>query len=123
MSTSSFPDAALPPTQLGRVRSALAATSDRELQALRAASEQITGFACGLFAWLEHITGWEIDRRDQQKYLLRFPSESMDPEEVPDALMALGALRVTFRTRDGSPEIDELLSAAAELVEWCGTVH
>ena len=110
-------------TRLARVRNALAAMSDAELHAMRAAAELTSGLASGLFAWLEHATGWEIDRRERQHYLLRFPSESMEAEDVPEALLALAALGSTFHTRGGSAEIGELLEASAELVERCLCVH
>ncbi|MEP7205781.1 MAG: hypothetical protein ABI920_02495 [Casimicrobiaceae bacterium] len=110
-------------TRLNRIRAALAAMSAQELHALRAAAEQTTGVACGLFAWLEHITGWEIDRREHQNYLLRFPTETMEPEEYPEALLALAALDLTFRHKGGSPEIDELLRASSELIRTCGPLH
>jgi hypothetical protein len=109
--------------RLKRIRHALAAMSESELYGLRAASEQATGIASGLFAWLEHIAGWEIDRRERQNYLLRFPSESIEDADIPEALLALGALRLTFRTRGGSPEIEELLAAAVELVDARAHLH
>lgn len=110
-------------TRLSRVRNALAAMSDAELHAMRAAADLSSGLASGLFAWLEHATGWEIDRREQQHYLLRFPSESMEVDEVPEALLALAALDATFKARGASPEITELLAASAELVERCLLMH
>ncbi len=110
-------------TRLLRIRAALAAMSDEELHALRVAADQTTGIASGLFAWLEHITGWEIDRREDQDYLLRYPTETLEAADFPEALLALGALGVTFRTRGGSPEIDELLLAASELVRSCAPMN
>jgi len=110
-------------TRLSRVRTALAAMSDAELHAMRAAAGLSSGLASGLFAWLEHATGWEIDRRERQDYLLRFPSEAMEADDVPEALLALAALGATFDARGGSTEIAELLAASAELVERCMLLH
>lgn len=110
-------------TRLHRLRNALSALDAAELTALREAAGETHGVAPGLFAWLEHITGWEIDRRERQSYLLRFPEEAMEPDEVPDALTALGTLALTFRKAGCSPEIDELLGAAAEVVRGDTTLQ
>ena len=109
--------------RLQRLREALSALSDPELAALRDASGETHRIAPGLFAWLEHVCGWEADRRQAQNYLLRFPEESMERDEIPEALDALGALAVTFRKRGGSAEIDDLLAAAAELVRGDTTLQ
>jgi hypothetical protein len=108
-------DSSVPP--LARMRTALAALSDRELFSLRAAAEEAMAFAPSLLAWLEHAAGWEIDRREQQDYVLRVPSESIEDDAVPHALLALEALRFTFRSGGASAGMDELWSAALELVE------
>lgn len=110
-------------TRLGRVKSALAAMTDEELHALHAAAEESRGVAEGLFAWLEHITGWELDRREQQHYLLRFPSETIPLDAFPQALLALGTLGVRFRAKGGSAEIEELLKAAGELLQTGTPLH
>ena len=109
--------------KLKRIRSALAAMSDDELRALRDASGQPSDIAPGLFAWLEHIASWETDRREGRSYLLRFPSEAMELEEVPDALDSLGALGVVFRGKGSTPAIDELLAAASQLVRGSEPLH
>lgn len=109
--------------RLRRLRAALEALDDAELEALQEASGQTVGIAPGLFAWLEHVADWELARRDGQKFLLRFPEEAIEPEDAPEALAALGALAATFRNRGRSSEIDELLAAAAELLRGQGELH
>lgn len=102
--------------RLRRIRNALSALSDVESSGLRDAASETHKIAPSVFAWLEHIASRETDRREGRSYLLRFPSEAMELEEVPDALDALGALSVVFREKGSTPAIGELLVAAAELV-------
>ena len=47
----------------------------------------------------------------------------MELEEVPDALDALGILGMVFREKGSTPEMDELLAAAAEFFRGSKPLH
>jgi hypothetical protein len=102
--------------KLKRIRAALAGLDHNDLRALRDTAAQTGNVAPGLFAWLEHVAGWELDRRVGQNYVLRMPSGAIEPAEVPEALDTLYALAATFRNKGGTAEVDELFAAAAEVV-------
>jgi hypothetical protein len=108
-----------PTVNLDRVRVALAAIPDRDLRAFSAAAETATGPVGGLLAWLEHVAGWELDRRAERHYLLRGPMEAMEETEVPQSLLALAMLSLQFAHDRSHDEIAAFLEAAAECLQPC----
>lgn len=96
---------------LAAIRAALQDVPLGALRALQSASGQTAGVAPGLFAWLEHATGWEIDRRNGFEYGLRPPDDAIDPSEAPDALLAATALLATFRQTGSCAPVEQLLTA------------
>jgi hypothetical protein len=75
----------------------LARISDRQLQGLQVATNNVPNVVGGLLAWLEHAVGWEIDRRIGRHYPLQGPSAAIDTPEIADSLLALTLLAAQFR--------------------------
>jgi hypothetical protein len=82
--------------RLQRVRSALATLPERNLQALRAMSLEPTEIAPGLMLWIEHATGWEIDRRARLDYALHAPLDVVGTPHVTASILMLAALSSRF---------------------------
>ena len=97
---------------------ALAAISDRGLAALCTAASYATGPVQGLFAYLEHAAGWEVDRRRGVHYPLQGPAAAIDDSEIDASLAALVMLAQHFRS-DGAKDNDavaDFLTVAAEVL-------
>ena len=83
-------------TRLDRVRDALSALSMSNVHALRAVALEPTDIAPGLMLWIEHATGWEIDRRAQRAYVLHDPLDAIDFMQISPSILALAALSLRF---------------------------
>jgi len=97
---------------------ALAAIPDRELHALRAATENSPNIVPGLSAWLEGATDWEINRRADFCYDLLGPRAAIDDSEFDRSLLTLAVLAAQFRD-DGRAEsvpVADFLDCAAAIL-------
>lgn len=107
--------------RLARITKALQAVPARSLAGLRAACDQAPLFAAGLLAWIEHATGWELDRRNGHHYRLAEPEEAIPPEEVTPSIAALLALAAAFAGAVGASAAEtgailELLDATLAII-------
>jgi hypothetical protein len=105
------------------VRAALAALHAGELQALQEAADVNVDASPGLFAWLEHIVAWELDRRAGHDYALRFPIEAVEPADMPEAIAIVQSLHDTFDAREASPQMLDLLTAVAHALRNAESLH
>ena len=100
------------------IRAALAAIPEQDLYTLRATMEVAPNAVPGLLAYLDHVVGWEIDRRAGQSYALQRPMAAIPDDEVAASLDALAILAIFFRRdrqHDGEP-IAALLDRVASLL-------
>src|SRR4051794_6320824 len=95
---------------LARIRAALAAMTDAELNALRrVAVSAPAGLALGVLAFVASTCDWEIHRRSGQDSRLDGPHEMIHPDDLGISLTTLAALVVGFA--DCSPRVRGLLRA------------
>ena len=91
----------------------LFAAGDDDLLRLRIAVNGASNSVPGLAAWLDHIVGWEQDRRAGYIYPLRSPTESIHSEEVAGCLAVVQLLTIMFRD---AAQIASLLDLVAMIL-------
>jgi hypothetical protein len=99
--------------QLDPVIAALAGLSDPELNAMITMVDDGPQLAPGLFAWVEHVCNWELNRREGGDFQLRPPENAIEPGEMPSAALVLALLRTVFAKdgREGGSAVVRLLEA------------
>ena len=80
---------------------------DDDLRRLRVRIHESPRTAPDLSDWLDHVLGWEQDRRAGYTYPLRVPSEAIHDDEVRNSIAAVELLAITFR---GEMQITALLN-------------
>ena len=103
---------------LDSVVAAVADLEDHELGALIAMVDDGPQIAPGLFAWIEHVCDWELNRRQGLDFPLQPPEAAIEPEEIPTSIVALSVLRATFgRDPDSASQaVSVLLDAVSRLL-------
>ena len=81
--------------------------SDDDLRRLRMGIHKSPSPAVGFLDWLDHVLGWEQDRRAGYAYPLRGPTEAIRGDGLEKSVDALGLLAATFR---GDAQISLLLN-------------
>jgi hypothetical protein len=80
-------------TTLQPVVSALAELEEHELHGLIQTVNGLPQMAAGLFAWIEHIADWEINRRTGVQFPLLAPVAAIPPEEDAQSISAALMMR------------------------------
>ena len=80
---------------------------DDDLRRLRARIHNSPRTAPDLLDWLEHVLGWEQDRRAGYAYPLRGPLEAIPDDELRNGIAALELLAITF---SGEAQVTALLN-------------
>jgi hypothetical protein len=70
---------------------------DDDLRRLRVSIHKSPRTAPDLLNWLDHVLGWEQDRRAGYAYPLRGPLEAILDDELRNSIAAVEALAETFR--------------------------
>jgi hypothetical protein len=79
---------------------------DDDLRRLRTRIHREPSTAPGLFDWLDHVLGWEQDRRAGYAYPLRDPMEAIPNDELANSIAAVELLATSFK---GDMQIAPLL--------------
>ena len=80
---------------------------DDDLRRLRVRVHKSPRTAPDLLDWLDHVFGWEQDRRAGYAYPLRGPLEAIHDDELRNSIAAVELLATTFR---GEAQITALLN-------------
>ena len=80
---------------------------DDDLRRLRARIHKSPRTAPDLLDWLDHVFGWEQDRRAGYAYPLRGPLEAIPDDEVRNSIAAVELLAITF---SGEAQVTALLN-------------
>ena len=80
---------------------------DDDLRRLRVSIHKSPRTAPDLLDWLDHVFGWEQDRRAGYAYPLRGPLEAIHDDELRNSIAAVELLAMTFR---GEAQITALLN-------------
>ena len=80
---------------------------DDDLRRLRVSIHKSPRTAPDLLDWLDHVFGWEQDRRAGYAYPLRSPLEAIHDDELRNSIAAVELLAITFR---GEAQITALLN-------------
>ena len=80
---------------------------DDDLRRLRERIHKSPRAAPDLLDWLDHVFGWEQDRRAGYAYALRGPLESIHDDELTNSIAALELLALTF---SGGAQVTALLN-------------
>ncbi len=108
-------------TDLGAIKTALAESSDTELHALIAATNDVPPIAYGLLVWIEGACDWELNRRAGHDYELLAPEAAIDPSEDEESINAAIAMRATFA--HGSRAMLVLFDEIVKLLTGSGLKH
>ena len=66
--------------------------------------------APGLFAWIEHVCDWELNRRQGLDFPLQPPEAAIEPSEDAVSIVVLTVLRATFgRDPDSASQAESVL--------------
>ena len=93
---------------------------DDDLRRLRSRIHKAPSMAPGLLDWLDHVFGWEQDRRAGYAYPLRGPAEAIRDHELTDSLAAVELLAKTFR---GEMQITWLLDLVRMILPLDRPMH
>ena len=107
--------------RLDRVRDVLAALPIDKVHALRNVALEPTDIASSLMLWIEHATGWEIDRRAERAYLLHDPLDAIDCMQLSTSILALAALSSRFGPEH--PEVAAFFSATIACLDLQPVMH
>ena len=80
---------------------------DDDLRRLRARIHMSPRTAPDLLDWLDHVFGWEQDRRAGYAYPLRGPLEAIPDDELTNSIAAVELLAITF---SGEAQVIALLN-------------
>ena len=80
---------------------------DDDLPRLRARIQRSPRTAPSLLDWLDHVFGWEQDRRAGYAYPLRGPLEAIPDDELRNSIAAAELLAITF---SGEAQVIALLN-------------
>jgi hypothetical protein len=94
--------------ELLQVIAALADVADADLHALIWTVNSLPQLASGLFAWIEHIADWEINRRAGLEFPLQPPDAAIPPEE--DARSIAAAVTMREQVADDLDHADPLVA-------------
>jgi len=84
----------------------LFAICDDDLRRLRVKIHKSPRLAPDLLDWLEHVFGWEQDRRAGYAYPLRGPLEAIPDDELRNSIAAVEELAIAF---SGEAQVTALL--------------
>ena len=98
----------------------LVGISDDGLRRLRIRIRKEPDATPCLFDWLDHVLGWEQDRRAGYGYPLRRPMDAIPNDELANSIAAVERLAATFR---GDMKIESLLDLVRMILPLDRPMH
>ena len=100
-------------TDLVAIKTALAAMTDSELNALSETTYKVSQATPGLLAWIDSACIWQFRQRNGHDEELQPPEGTIPPEEEAVSVEAAIALRVRFADQ---PAVRALFDALVEVL-------